>query len=672
MDNIDRKYYYNRNKSESLHEAYLAEVKKVTFLDKFIDIVYSHQKACFRIQTQDYQKQINEEDVAYQFYNNYYIHNKLKVGHNGIENSLSEFVKHVFNPSNATKHNYIHFLIGEVGSGKTALINYLITKELPPRVKSGEVFLLRLDLNLEDFKGEIDTDAVLSKVITKVKQILYKKDVDYGVENLPKRILEIEKRYATNNDFILAELIKLIKGNRHVVLIFDNLDEIIHFHDRGIFKKENNDTLENIRKVALSFIKQFRSGPLRNIGAFILFVLRNSTFDRLNNLIHYSKIEKFQNIIQYHTIIKEDWVDVIKTRNKLFDFTINTFEIKEKSMKQAEEFIADLEYSIKSDKLRDDISLNTINKLSNLQLREIVEYLGRYIWLNINEKKSTITNVLTREPLSTLSYMLGGRRLYSEFYSHFPNIFLVKETRLAGIESKQIEHTYWLNYLIVHYLNSRKGISTSVNDIMDTFSSYEPEIIEDCLGSLTDVLKSNLVSVKEFREDKLRYDSKIALTERAEYCIKHIFSKFIYLQLIVDDFNLSMPFLLREKYNTIFSFEDNLDYSYLTEYNESSFVVIEKKFKQVLLFLAVLEGTLRSEKIIHKDTFKNIEKINIKEPSEILEEVKSEMMKIANFYGAKSTIKLIKEKIEKYYQLSKQLAKDIYKIEEKAQNERNS
>lgn len=626
MDKYDNEYFYSRNEIDS-HSSKLTSTNKHEFLDRVLDKVYNHQKAVFDMQKRQYNKEINDPDLAYYFYNNCFIEGHLRQGSSrGYPLTFEEFLNKILTELNVETKNKLVYLKGEVGSGKTALINCLISKYFPKLVQTEKLFFVRVDLNLLDFNEGININFIVEKTIEKIKRVIINNSKIFNIANTDIYFKNIEASLPIHDNIFyhLSELIKTIKQNRNFILIFDNLDGIIHQHDRGLFIPEQESKFIEISQKALDFIQCFYSdnGPLSNLSSTIIFVVRSSTYKMISTYASHSSLNgKYSNGGDDYTLVIEKWQDVIESRHKLFQFAIDQFVLKEETKQKAVGILGEISVITNITNTAFIDQLNSIADLANLQLRELIEYVAKFIWLTFNSSiQSTERKVylLTRSPLTIIAYILGGKCLYSEKYSNFPNIYLVSP---ANEKDAIIHpHTYWLKRLILEYMliKSNKNEAVYYSNLENTFESYNKETIQSALGSLTDIMSSNLLKVELQKYNINDVNAKvIMLTNRAKYCLDKIFDKFVYLQLIADDFYLPLPNKLPYEYRDLFALSDNtLDYSYLTDNSENnSITIITKKIKQTLVLLNILEGSLIAEQKIHSKTFSNLENEGVKIPS---------------------------------------------------------
>jgi hypothetical protein len=126
---------------------------------------------------------------------------------------------------------------------------------------------------------------------------------------------------------------------------------------------------------------------------------------------------------------------------------------------------------------------------------------------------------------------------------------------------------------------------------------------------------------------------KIALTVRGKHCRTHIFDRFFYLQLIVDDPLLPIPRALLDEFR--FSHKPD-DYGYIVEltgraFRERARAMVARKATQVLLFLRVLQESVKHEEECYRECIKELRlhKVEIPAPYQISQGVMRELRAIS-------------------------------------------
>ena len=218
----------------------------------------------------------------------------------------------------------------------------------------------------------------------------------------------------------------------------------------------------------------------------------------------------------------------------------------------------------------------------------------------------------------------------------FPNLFLVVSNTICNIEYENACQpniiTYWLKYIILNFV--KHNPLTSMENILVKFSGnkhitqdlyYEPNLIKLAVGSLGTVNEYNCLTydfhtVSMQDVDDLILNTKIKLTIRGETLIEdnELFD-ISTLQFLIEDWLLPKPKIdkilasnsesslkLKEELKRLMNCKIN--YEYLTDTTKYSkilrFFIIDKA-KLSIWFLTLLEYSLKHEKILYSNAFKN-------------------------------------------------------------------
>lgn len=628
MDKFAKKYLSKRRKSKK-HSARLSERKaRKNIIDKAINKIYTHQNAAFLLEDIEYSDKFDEIEIAHYFYNNCFVENNLKTGLEGNDLSAEDFLNEIlskFSDDNPLikkrSKNKIYYLLGDVGSGKSAFVNYLITTSLRRYSLTENLVFIRLDLNKEDFTEGISEKLFLNKTVEKIKSVF-----ERNPKLIPDEISEKYERlvgmdYSNNPKKFISHLIDIFKSYKNFLFIYDNIDFIVHQYDRDFFKEEAIETFNEVSKKAIAFVMQFfsDSSELSNLASVFLFVLRNSTYNRIQDKPMISgRPGSYNNDNNVYTLEKESWESVLDSRNKLFRFALDK-KIKDESLKkEAINMLNEIDYETNERKSRIKRSVEHVISLTNLQHREFVEYLAKFIWINYTKPESKRITIIEKKPVSSLTYMLGGKRLFSQEKSQFPNIYLNELLSRICIERNDCRNTYWLKRLILEYIKVETLAESEAESdfISEIFQSYGKIAVKEALGCLSDVGISNLISVDTENLIKSSTNHSLMLTDRGLYCLENVFDKFTYLQLVVDDYKMPIPKSIKKEFPNLFSFQNqNLDYSYITEQLSSGEELINLKAKQVIIFIDVLEATLKCEMKLHKSCFDSLKELDVEIPS---------------------------------------------------------
>lgn len=573
---------------------------------KLFTNIFCDHKAVYQINNPD--NWFNEENLAHIFFcsdKNYYSIPEIKCVLNDQNKSPQEFIQNVFIDSNK-KSNKISYLLGDVGSGKTAYINYLITKYLPEKKSN----LLFIKMDVEEWRIIRENNPIqtlIEGIIEKFIKIIEKHFTEY---NNNSYIIDIRNHISgpNKNFHVLKKSLRTFieENNLKLVIIIDNIDILYQYCKRGFYNDEDSFLINSLNDV----IRSFTSGKeieLSNLNANFLFVMRNDTYQYLRLLRiddgHSSNTHEFDDNNRYE-IQAYEWEKIVNGRFAMLSDIINdhhdTFPNSESILKQ---IVKSKEYLMHN---KSNL-LETIKKLANSGLREMMAYLYEYSYVPYFNIDKFIESV----PVGLLAYVLNGKRLYSNVESHIINIY-------SNYYDKTSKRNYWLKYLIIKYLEKRKKVETVLDDIIYTFcpsnkgfsKSQVLKVIEELSKSNT----SNIIDIKK-EYDLQKKETKIILsiTEKGLFLINQVFDKFYYLQLIVDDPELMLP----ESYINIqyFDYEFSDDYSYILlqgdKYLAAASRVIRRKGHAVILFLTLLKVSLVAEKVEYKTVFDQFEHQNL-------------------------------------------------------------
>lgn len=226
--------------------------------------------------------------------------------------SVSEFAQEIFleNPAlNLTRgSNQIAALVGDVGTGKSSLINYILSSDIGAKlVKENCVWFIRI--NLQEFsRTGIEMGHFCKKIALKVKYVIefFNKHPSLkfvpDTESIDINILLVEiLNLVDSSQFSHAEqktidLLEQIssKSGRRLTIIIDNIDYVFYDNDAvsAIWYDEAKNSCEiddNNSSTLMSFIKLMErlvasSSNWSKVGCSILITLRKDSFGILDQL----------------------------------------------------------------------------------------------------------------------------------------------------------------------------------------------------------------------------------------------------------------------------------------------------------------------------------------------------------------------------------------------------
>lgn len=595
-----------------------------------IHAVFEHQKAVFHTSNSS---DSDEVCLARNFYNNCYQVPILLTNRGPATASLNEFLGATARAIPNDGYNSLKYLCGNVGVGKTAFINYLWSVALQRDVQSGKLWLVRLDVH-ESCKGTLPEIHQLCKLLAKkfhkvIKKNLYIVDDDSGPswEAWTKfRKLAIDISFLKEEEHVgklLTALLNLVKrigeNGRRLFLVFDNIDFLCHLNDRGMFTNDDDAGLRPFLLLITDFVTHFtHEGIFGSLDANILFVTRHDSYFIIQTGDNTDRYIPKREDVGFYTLPSPEIPYVYSSRKKLIEYAV----LKEEKAGKRKEFnriTTLIEKHMNSGPKKEKRLAEHLRELTNHGFRDMMLFYSQYAWIG---DKDLDARLIHQYPVGLLTYMLEERCRFSQVRCHFPNIYLVNiEQGDVGDNGDPYSaehmhpHTYWLKWLIAQLIAKKKAYSGPyyVGLFMgERGDGYGEKEIRKCLGSLCQANLTNMAKVKVApnpRDSTKLIIKRISLTKRGQHCLKHIFHRFYYLQLIVDDDLLPLPRCILDD----FCYEKhNSHYGYVTapskdEYWELAMKMISVKARQVLLFLVVIEEALIIESILHQSIFDRLE-----------------------------------------------------------------
>lgn len=572
----------------------------------------------------------SSHDIAGHFYAQNYVPTVLARGHDGKSTiSESAFIDHVILHACGETTNRLFFLLGPVGSGKTTFINHLIAKHGPDWFSNNALWYLKVDLWAAARGDTIDYVTLVDMIIDKLLEVM----------KLPSDPLELRDKVgdfentlrggysAKDKEARIQEFVLRYRSNtgRQLFLVLDNLDYIYHRHDLQSFFPNGKDLFQQVAGAVAYFVSSFipDSSPLSHLGANILFVVRWET----HAVLRVSR-EHMRPAVQLdqHTyeLRRPAWNAVLQERGNLLKWAIDQIQLpgRKKDMDtRAAPVIEDI-FDAGAHRL-----LDNLEHITNYGLRDLMEFFQRYSWLegralrNGNSQEG-LRRLVEHYPVGLIAFMLNDNCLYSQNNSPVPNVFLT-DNRAPEIVHLELRHSYWLKYLLLQYIRSkREDELPEADEIEELFtagkSGYPIELIRACLGSLSMAGASNFIEVLRapVRDDRVVAITDIRLSERGRFFLDTLVGRFFYLQLIVDDWMLPLPRCVRDvfDYKTL-----PCNYSYLVApsdaYTAYAHEMIKVKAEQVRLLLIVLDEALECERIVFDKVFETLARCGVEIPN---------------------------------------------------------
>jgi hypothetical protein len=627
-------HYSNRAESDQHLVAIEGASKRTSSMLQFINLVFKHHCAVFEKDVDRYVltadssgseiSKPNEAYISRLFYENYFvvprIHSQVTTTTSTI--SLDHFIEDTLEHPADSKKNRLKFLLGDVGCGKTAFVNFLLTTESQEWLKKRSIWFVRLDAHLRGRGKALSYEQLIRRLIAKTCEITSRM---WELIGIPKEFAPLIALSTATNDspgtpeLALAEFFGEVKQRCGLrpFLIIDNLDQIYHDSDKDRFKgsPQANDTIDSIEKLISAFMQD--GSPLGQVSANVLFVLRHETYDAVRSLERVFRPENyFRDNENASTIATPDWHEVMRKRTLLVKRIAGIYsgEGKEKDAEQViRPILNDIEYRHPSSHFT---LIEQLVEISNFGLRSVVEFFAKYAWIYPGHEGSNlvIERYLRQLPIGLLAFLLNKWTRYSQVRSLFPNIYLTPT-------ENSHRHSYWLKRLIIEYIRNkeRKQQEITFDSVLTVFcgphnDGYPDDLVRDCLGSLAEAHGSNIIRPKlkiSGNSHKTLKPSLLSMTRKGRHSTEHLFDKFIYLQLVVDDFELPIPNILYSE----FKYDDALIYSYIAapyaEYSEKVWKMIRFKARQVLIFIELLDVSYIYEDLMYPEVYSRLRALGI-------------------------------------------------------------
>ena len=360
------------------------------------------------------------------------------------------------------------------------------------------------------------------------------------------------------------------------------------------------------------------NGELGRLGANVLFSLRTDSYAILKESRQLFRAEaSFEYNQHAYSIDAPDWSEVVRQRGHLLSFALSQVR-KEGTRKVLASIVDPIMRDLERAGPGHTKLIDHLQRITNYGLRDMMHFFAQYSWLEghvFQAGEEGLERFLHQYPVGLLAFMLAGKRRFNQFSSAFPNIYLAN--RQAAERNAHGDahhpHTYWLKRLILTYVEHKEnaGEAVRLHNLIQVFAcngqGYDADLIQACLGSLAQANYSNMIGARRSMSpagDYLQIDD-IYLTPRGRHCLRAIFDRFFYLQLIVDDYMLPIPRVVASEFDY-----GSSDYGYIVlpprVYTDQARAMIQRKAKQVLLFVEVLNCALACEKKRYASVFERL------------------------------------------------------------------
>ncbi len=570
-------------------------------------------------------------DKLYNLPNIYYGSNSSVTKEDQIE--YADFVRRISddpvtsNQAESEMHgsNRVSFLLGEIGTGKTLLLCKVIRDMILTQraAQNSEIPLLvpvyfNFDKAMVDGSGPpLDIDPHFYSRLGAA--ILAALDKFTMFRDKTQSLVAAANIQYPNDEVRLNAVIRTAhKCGLRLLLILDNIDRYhFYFSKYTFFEKGRQKQLESLRGNMGKLSCMFTSGEsLGLLGLSVLIAARRYVYDDCMPSENQESSTRFNGSV--YQLANIDEMDVVQKRLDLFDEAIAQIESKPRLRPVGEDFKKSLQQigmllglEVTRTKLQESASLPartvilTVRQLCHHGNRGLVSFLSS-LKLDYRENSKVIGRLFWDKPHTLiLLYMTDLRKRYSQAWGHFPNLFLVDALVQPDSEFEEAHqphiHTYWLKYLILAYVNSRPGDSPSITTlrrIFVTYGRYEEHLFRLALGSLSTSTEFGcLKAIPSNHPDSVR----VQITERG----KALFSRsdrdnspfcftFNYLQLVVDDYQMSYP---RSIFDQVYVKGIDLGYLFAEEltYHNRNADYLARKMKCAFAFLKVLEESYKLE-----------------------------------------------------------------------------
>ena len=558
--------------------------------------------------------------------------------------------------------NNVQFLIGDVGDGKTTFLcnmifknwSYFINRKILPIRFNVDVLMDHVVPPPERIL-EIFIDTTLSWLRDN-RNICSQSDADQlyaysrmgaaGGADLPVR---------------LYNLVGMIRRrlNLSPMFVVDNVDFLYHIGDRGAFSKAPTNQQVSAYEAIIEIFRLFskESQMLSSLGINILYSVRRDTLDYIKSKRLEVPLPDLTDRVATLRPVAANAEQSLGVIDRRFDLIRHLCGgIPEVAKREG--FIKQIEKLQATYKGRGDIGnlvFNDLWRLSRHGLRDIIDHFAHYSWIERRDEDSVVLSrrFISQYSPSILSYVLNGRRRYCQFNGRVPNLYLINATAPSleyGVPAEfKEEHfaTFWLKRLILQYLQATCKQYVDATEIVNVFCGrnrrgYPENLVRYIAGSLAQVPESECIKVElgaSGTGGQQFYIRKTALTVRGRFLIEGFADSFAYLQLMIDDWRLRLPKVMRDDFSYI-----EPDYGYLvsdpSNYTEHVKNVLYGKARQSVIFAIFLEEYLEAEKGLLPRVYARLTGAGVRVPDvgDLVARVVRDLERISHAVGLKALI----------------------------------
>jgi len=649
---ITKEYPYLRTRAASdAHSRHLltsSQFQDVDEIDKLIQALFTEFPPAYPTRNGN-----NASNHVYSklFYNTpFYKLPTFSRGFGGREIPPGSLIQEILTfPENFGHRNSIFHIIGDVGTGKSAFADYLITNPFSQRTFLDNYWLIKL--NTESLLQPIlEHQANIREQLTFdfLAAIVHACNEDNGA-SFPKEILSLgefaaavallnapnvlTKRKLPRLQRVTRLLIKKIStlSNKRPVFIIDNLDFIAHIDDRGQFMPKRKKHVSSCLHSLFLFTVDFLSNrPLGTLSSIVLFITRPETYHLLASARNHSVANPFADHPERCFRLKPPQpIEIFRSRSALIDKVL-PLTIASRHADQLHRALAEIEKYLFTEASEHVPLSDFLFDLVSRGYRDFIRFARLCIHIACCDLLMDQRRRLFFETAKgKIAFLLWQYCAFNQRACQFPNIFLVDATK--GANGFEHRHSYWLKYLLGAYVVDKHRASNAyacrvpVLDVLAIFCGdgpryYDEALVLECLGSLSEANVSGIFSsqkecVADADEWKINITS-VESTPRGEFCFRDdFFFSFPYLQLAVEDHWLPLP--RGAAVEAVYEYNYG-DYSYLvqnTQYIQRAGQMIRRKAMQVLLFLEILETAWKEEFRIYAPVFQALAQVGVAPPN---------------------------------------------------------
>ncbi|MDD5063499.1 MAG: hypothetical protein PHQ35_01910 [Phycisphaerae bacterium] len=632
--NYDEQNFYVRRQKKR-HDRTFAPLISAKKAMSIIDVVFDSQQAAFdgpgrliRLDKLDYKdgKFSDKEIIHALFYRDYYVDPNIYAGIDADPKSKvteDEFCARMVSDVGLNE-NQLYFLLGEIGYGKSAFVNKLLTNYGREWFVNKNLFFIRVSAYYLQEEHEQSYAYLFEEFVRKLigKTIKVVRDAGWAStmgEHFTK-LSEVQDGPLTPKLVALREFIERSQKEYGLRFLFvvDNIDYIFHLDDEKLFLPEFKDNPPAFNSIT-HFLNLFKDGTkLGKLGVNVLLVLRPDSYSVLKETSITDSYEPFPDLYQDNHAYFLDKPELSKVVQKRIEMTRRILDIVPAGVSKAvfASIVAPLRTFFLTNKPQIDYKralMDVLPELGSYGLRDVVEFCARYAWVRGRaiQCETAINRFLEHFHAGLIAFILKGYSRFSQAHTRFPNIYLTKEVVYGPMGTEvSIPNYYWIKLLLLKYIEYRRsrGVVVTVRDILNVFAGdggYPEEVIYHALGCMGRVHGPNIICMDlECGNERFVGVNNIGLTDRGKACLGKIFNTFAYLQLIIEDNQLPLPNDSEILELMAYCKED---YKYLVDsaedYHKVLMTLLPKKAEQVLLFFEILKYELEFEKELFHAAF---------------------------------------------------------------------